>query len=157
MFNTRPKFSVLPAIIAFGIGVASLWPATEATAQCARWNLANRHTLIQSNGYVVNISMQQTGTQLSGGGHYMIPGPQGGTTGLVSGSLIDGHISGSFFRFRMNWRNNSTGVYTGSVTPDGQLRGDTYDSRYTKSQATFYSEGRASCQGSFREMRRKKK
>jgi hypothetical protein len=121
---------------AFGAVGASVrvWPLA-ASAACTSWDLSAVPLwgARQSNGFVLGLTFQQHGAQLSGSGYYYSD-----SRNRHPGVITSGSIEGSSFKFTMDW-GNSKGIYTGFIKDDGTISGNTRDARNRASRATWYA------------------
>lgn len=109
---------------------------------CEQWSVqgAGTLTLVQSNGATPVFSLAQAGTKFSGSALYS-PEKPGGSVG----GEVDGSITGKFFSLTVRWKDNKTGVYTGTIGNDGQIAGKTYQAGHASSQASWYSTSILRC------------
>jgi hypothetical protein len=106
------------------------------------YGVAGRWSAIQSNGYRADFSIVQPrirdadseaitwGDELMG-----VASHSGGTVkGDGTGSVV-----GRRFHFRVEWDNDTIGVYDGTFDADGFVTGTTFDERHPSSRATWRS------------------
>src|SRR5690349_6392918 len=96
----------------------------------AEFDVRGHWNLRQSNGFVVDLHMQQTGTAIQG-----VASQSGGQ---VSGTG-EGSVHGNQFLLSIQWSNGSIGEYNGSFNSIGRLTGVTFDVNHPQSQATWVS------------------
>ena len=70
---------------------------------------------------------------------------------IIPTGLVDGTMEGSTLNFTVRWSTiatdigNSTGVYTGTVGPQGRVTGTTYDRDHPETTATWYTSQVLQC------------
>lgn len=84
----------------------------------------------QSNGFVANFDIQQTGTAIRGIGSH--------SGGSVSGTG-EGSVHGDQFVFSVRWNNGTIGEYNGTFNSIGRITGVFLDVNHPESQATWAS------------------
>ena len=78
--------------------------------------VAGRWIIEHGNGAEARIKVLQNGRELGGSGR------EAANTGA-----LDGVINGRDVSFEIEWSNGHTGVYDGSISADGRLRGVNHD------------------------------
>jgi hypothetical protein len=139
-----PRIRTRSGIFIAVVAACLLLPYMPARAECSQWSFTNRHSLIQSNGFIVTMDIRQAGDRLSGMGWYFLTDRRGIAQQQIFGD-ISGTITGNFVTLNTQWKNKSQGIYVGTISSDGHWKGNTYDHRYPRSQASFYSERLISC------------
>ena len=143
----RIGFASVALDLSIGALIA-LVPNASARADCANWDVSGRWVLDQNNGYWVTLDIDQTGNQLTGGvkfvtkkgiGYkglfYSIP-----PAFLVGEGQIEGNVNGNAITIIAHWKGGGTvGEYTGSISPQGWLEGDTRDRMHPESTARWSS------------------
>lgn len=117
-----------------GSSVAGTSPA--AAAGCSSWKLPTKTTLIQSNGYRVNL-VYATDRQW----HATASG------GLRSNEIVYSSSGPRSVRYVITWTNGSGGVYTGTIDNDGFVSGQTVDRFKPTSRASWRMTNLARCAG----------
>jgi hypothetical protein len=122
-----------------------------AQAACQQWDLSGYWSFVQSNGTTPGVTLQQTGNQLHGNASYFYTTEH---SAWVIGTVVDDHaadgpavgtINGNSFELTIYWNNNSIGVYTGEVGPQGLIVGNTYDKNDPGTTAQWHSNRVATC------------
>ena len=114
----------------------------SAAHSCEQWSVqgAGNQILVQSNGFAPVFSLAQAGSEFTGSALYSPESPGGSVSGKVNG-----RITGSSFQLSVDWKDRktgaytTTGVYTGTISNDGQIEGKTYDPGHPNFQASWYS------------------
>jgi hypothetical protein len=112
--------------------------------------------LDQNNGYWVDLDIQQTGNRLTGNGGFTSKQSTGGTSsvfGTVEPAFhagegeLEGKVDGNAISIIAHWKGEgSIGEYTGTVSPQGWLEGDTKDRMHPESKAHWTSvDNKAKC------------
>jgi hypothetical protein len=131
------------AVALFVPGLIVYPPA--AYAACTQWDLARAHRFFwfdQSDGFYVMVDFLQHKNELHGTAEFYAKGHGDKRTR----GNVDGDVLGNELNFTLRWSNGSAGVYTGHVSDDGSLSGDTHDAVHRESRATWTSyDGRATC------------
>jgi hypothetical protein len=125
------------SIMLLGLSISIAF-STAALAECARWNLDGEWTFVQSNNTSPIFTLRQTSTGLQGSAHC------GAGTFAVSGS-VDGESKGDQFKVTAYWNNETTGVYEGTIGPQGRISGRTHDAQHPNVVANWYSNRTATC------------
>jgi hypothetical protein len=114
-------------------------------------NVSGNWQIVQSNGYKVNVSINQPVEVLEE------PPPVGELRLLTDGALtgtadeitprgtdvsqqnpVTGQLNGDSFEILVDWRNGTKGQYSGTFDPVGNLTGVTFDVDHPGSQATWH-------------------
>lgn len=114
----------------------------QAHAACSEWVMPAELYITQSNDTSVSVKLTQgeggfTGTAHAQ--HFQDEGFVDNASGVVDGSLV-----GSNVNFTVNWSlvargvGSSTGVYTGTVGPQGRMSGAAYDELHPDTKATWF-------------------
>jgi hypothetical protein len=136
--------------IVFSVAFAMLLPSA-AQAACSKWNVSGvAWTVSQTNGISAHFTLQQTGTDLQGSAQWFYQKEDGGigvnTSHLASvNGSVDGTINGDFFEVTVYWDNDTTGVYTGKIGPQGRMTGTTADKMNPHSVASFHNDQTFKC------------
>jgi len=130
---------VLIPILGLSISVCfvMLLPSA-AQAACSLWDMSGEWTFVQSNNTSPVFTLQNTNTGLQGKAHYLAFG------GFVNGS-VDGTLKGDSFTVTAYWNNETTGVYEGTINPQGRVTGRTHDAQHPNVIANWYSDRNARC------------
>jgi hypothetical protein len=115
---------------------AALLAGSSTAAQaatCSSWKLPTKTTLIQSNGYKVNL-VYATDRQW-----YATAG------GLRSNEIVYSSSGPRSVRYVITWTNGSGGVYTGTIDGDGFVSGTTVDRFKPTSRASWRMTNLARC------------
>jgi len=116
---------------------AALLAGSSTAAQaatCSSWKMPSKTTLIQSNGYKVNL-VYATDRQW----HATASG------GLRSNEIVFSSSGPRSVRYVITWTNGSGGVYTGSIDNDGFVSGTTVDRFKPTSRAYWRMTNLARC------------
>lgn len=105
---------------------------------CVQWDMSGEWTFVQSNNTSPVFKLMQTRSGLQGSASY------GAGPFAVSGS-VDGTIKGDSFEVTAYWNNETTGVYSGTINPQGRITGRTYDAQHPNVMANWYSGRTATC------------
>jgi hypothetical protein len=145
--NPPAQLSALPVQLLTAAVLALALPGA-ALAACAQWDVNGPLDMVQSNGSVVNATLQRTSTGIQGDARYLVKRDDGAFNGYnvyaVGGSL-DGTIDGESFDLTIYWTNQTTGVYTGRINPQGRITGSTYDAQHPQTIANWYSGRTLTC------------
>ena len=125
----------------------ALLPLSSAYADCANWNVSGQWVLNQNNGFWVTLDIEQTGSEITGnvkfvtkkgfayeGLFYSIP-----PTFLVDTGSVEGWVHGNNIEIVAHWKGGAVGEYTGTISPQGWLEGDTRDRMHSASSAHWTS------------------
>ena len=127
-----------PTLLAAGLVASSFLSLSVPSAAngCEQWSVqgAGNQTFVQSNGFAPVFALAQAGSEIAGSALYSPDRPGGSVNGKVTG-----RIKGNFLQLTVDWKGNTTGVYTGTIGNDGQIEGKTYDRAHPSSQASWYS------------------
>jgi len=132
MIRVGPIFLALSA-------VCSVLPSASVQAACVQWDLSSvpQWMFQQSNGYRLYLTFQQHSNVL--GGHANATRPRVNENPITGRGTINGNIAGNTFEFTVEWSPNNAGVYTGSISEDGTLKGNTRDKFHPEQKATWFS------------------
>jgi hypothetical protein len=135
----------------FLFGAICVLVPSVVEAQCPQWDVSGSWTIQQSDGYTVQINLQQTGKKLTGKASYFYDIRRSGdrTFGAkypsANGSA-SGNIGGADFYCEIKWETGPVGVYTATVSPGGRIHGTLYDkSNPNRSKATWFSTDLMHC------------
>lgn len=112
----------------------ALCGAVAAPAQAEQCAAGGVWTIDHGNGAVARVKIIQQGSALVGSGR------EGDNTGAV-----DGRISGRDVNFEIDWSNGHVGVYDGSISAGGRLRGVNFDKTAPGSQTNWSVRRTFSC------------
>jgi hypothetical protein len=104
--------------------------------------------LAQTNGTVVTADLQQTDTGIQGSAHYTVDHDDGlfqGHNYYGVGGSVDGTLNGDSLDITIYWTNQTTGVYTGRINPQGRITGSTYDALHPQTMANWHSDRTLKC------------
>jgi hypothetical protein len=123
---------------------------SAAQAACSRWDISGKWTAVQSNDTKPSFTLQQTDTQIQGSAHwgYTVSYntfPAKGDDYVESNASVDGTINGDSVEFTAYWSNDTIGVYSGKIGPQGRIEGTTYDRRHPQTNANWYSDRTVRC------------
>ena len=97
------------------------------------------------------MNLQQKGTVVTGTATHDIEKTSSGNFGgsfagasTVSGT-VDGTVEGDSFAVKIEWDNNTTGVYEGTIGPSGKIEGKGWERRSPRTKVRWYSETRMVC------------
>lgn len=134
----------------FSVCLAQLLPAA-AHAACSQWDISGGWSAVQSNDTKPTFVLQQTGAQIHGNANYSyihksrcVLAYCGDDTYSVEGS-VDGTIEGDSIDITTYWNNDTVGVYTGKINPQGRIEGSTYDRQHPQTMARWYSDRTIKC------------
>lgn len=126
-------------------------PAFAVDGDCAQWDVSGYWRFNQSNGTTPGFTLEQVGTNLHGHGSYFYTTEH---SVLVIGTAVDDHsgdgpavgtINGNSFELTVYWNNNTIGVYTGQVGPQGLIVGTGFDKNNPGTTAQWHSDRVAVC------------
>jgi hypothetical protein len=125
--------------------------APPVEAQCKQWNVGGEWRFKQGTlpvkmnlrrkGIVITGTASFTGAIKKGEGGL---GGSFGETGLIHGT-VDGTLEGDSFAVKIEWDNNTTGVYEGTIGPSGKIEGKGWERRSPRTKVRWYSETRMVC------------
>ncbi len=132
--------------------VSALWPSS-VQAQCPQgWDVSNRWR-IKQGPTDVDLNLRQNGTPITGtasyygmtkrakGGLFAAPGEEGTIKGTVEGTIV-----GDQLQLHVHWsNNNTTGVYDGTIRPNGAIGGTVYDKAKPAKKETWSSDRAIPC------------
>lgn len=98
------------------LGAMAATALAAAPARAEPCPVAGRWIIEHGNGAEARIKVLQNGRELGGSGR------EAANTGA-----LDGVINGRDVSFEIEWSNGHTGVYDGSISADGRLRGVNHD------------------------------
>ena len=149
MNNRRSVLIHWPRSLAAGAFIACLSAPALAADACSQWSLQGAVSLTQSNNSdnATRLQLEQAGTQFKGTASYsyvhedkVLPfGPSRNNHRRATGPIV-GTVVGNAFEATVYWSNNSVGVYTGQIGPQGLLVGRTYDKTDPAATADFHSD-----------------
>jgi hypothetical protein len=138
----RPSLAIC-LCVAMGFPVAS--------QACSQWDVSGQWTAVQSNGAKPNFSLQQSGSGLQGRANDVYVHKDAcvlvacGDDYYNRPASADGAINGDSIELKAYWDNNTIGVYSGTIGPQGRIEGTTYDQRHPESRAEWYSDRTMKC------------
>jgi hypothetical protein len=139
------------SLLVFGVSFAVLSPSA-AQAACSRWDVSGDWHFVQTNGYSPRFTLRQTETGIQGDAFYAVtaepsgpPGFQTGNEPLTAKASVDGALNGDSFKVTAYWDDGTTGIYTGTIGPQGRIEGSTYDAQHPQSMANWHSDRTAKC------------
>ena len=118
--------------------------ATQASAAsaCTQWDVSWMQ-LRQSNGYIVGLPTQSSGTSIAGRTNLSAFGWN--WQRYVGGGYISGWTYQNRFTATIWWDSGSAGDYEGRIDAYGRITGTTHDRANYNSSASFTSTGSARC------------
>lgn len=121
-----------------------------AQASCPQWDISGEWVAVQTNDTKPVLTLQQTGTVIQGSGHWAYTVsyntfPAKGDDYVEANASIDGTINGDSVEFNAYWSNDTIGVYSGRIGPQGRIEGVTYDKRHPQTRADWYSSRTMPC------------
>jgi hypothetical protein len=135
---------ILTATIAcaglYSVGVLS---ASPAKADCRSWDIPARLNIAQSNDTEVYVDTTAAEGGFAGKakyGHW----DKDEVVYMDAMGDLDGTLRGGNIQFTIRWHSfstavgNSTGVYTGTVSPQGRVTGTTYDAIHPGTTAEWW-------------------
>lgn len=134
------RFAVAALIVAPGAPVLA--------ADCAQWNVAGHHDLIQSNTKGGYMDLQQDGTNFKGrfGWGYLGEETMFNGQNYYSGSAdVVGTVVGNKFEATAYWNDNKVGIYSGQIGPQGLVVGRTYNKNNPSESADFHGSPAFDC------------
>jgi hypothetical protein len=113
-------------------------PASLLKAECKQWDVSGNWVLKQSNGFAIELRLNQNGKELTG------------TADAKSGGYSDkvqGNIEGNDFYVSIPWgfKRTRVGVYRGTIGSSGRIDGTTYDEKHPQVKATWFSTTAMKC------------
>ena len=147
MKNCRSAFLSTAALLSVG-GLSLICPA-EAQAACNEWTFPASMFLTQSNDTQVIITISPVEGGYSGRANYRRPDKIVERGIIVSGD-VDGMIDNANIQLIIHWDrlsnlNGSTGVYNGTVSPQGRMSGTAYDQEHPETKANWFISQLAQC------------
>lgn len=125
--------------MAFSILImAAAVPAGRAYGDCATWDLGDIR-LMQSNDASVSVGLRREGSRFTGSAAWSgstLDGNELVSTG-DNGVVIEGAHAGNKLDFVIQWAGGSVGVYSGTIDPNGNAAGTTFDRKHPESRATW--------------------
>jgi len=142
--------SSLSGWIVIGVCFAIFLPSA-AHAACSQWDISGEWVAVQSNDTKPIFTLQQTGTEIQGSGHWgnfitYNTFPARGDDYVEADGSVDGTINGDTVEFTAYWSDNTIGVYSGKIGPQGRIQGTTYDKQHPQSMASWYSDRTFKCE-----------
>ncbi len=121
-----------------------------ARASCAHWDISGEWVAVQTNDAKPVLTLQQTGAVIQGSGHWAYTVsyntfPAKGDDYVEANASVDGTINGDSVEFNAYWSNDSIGIYSGRIGPQGRIEGVTYDKRNPQTRADWYSSRTMPC------------
>ena len=120
---------------------------------CSQWDMSGSWTFVQTNDSSPTFSLQQTRTGLQGTANHsythksecLAPLFNCGDDVYHHSATVNGTVSGNSVEITAYWSNNTTGVYTGWIGPQGRVEGTAYDKQHPETKARWYSDRTAKC------------
>lgn len=124
-------------------------PAFAENAWCSQWDVSGSWHAVQSNRTWPELKLEQTGTQFRGSAQYAYIAENSGFSGeySVTGPIV-GTVTGNSFEATVYWDNNTIGIYTGQIGPQGLIVGHAYDKTNPASVAEWHSDRAFDCRSS---------
>lgn len=138
------------SLMAFSVSLALL-PA-QAHAACSQWDMPKTTTIKQSNATVpFEMSITPSTGGFVGKAKRFTLNESTTRYGNVDGS-VEGAIEGSNVNFTIRWGNdfylgvnNATGIYSGTIGPQGRASGSGYNANNPAETATWWAEEPLQC------------
>lgn len=125
--------------------------ASAVAAECAQWNVAGEHSLMQSNvrysvGDIkpIQMTLQQDGALFKGTASFYYRNGDVDAMLYRSGDIV-GTVAGNQFEATVYWDDNKVGVYSGQVGPQGLVVGRTYNKNNPAESADFHGSPAFDC------------
>ena len=119
------------------VSVFALSPSPMQAGWCPDWDVGHKWAFNQGS-IRVYLDLHQNGTVITGtAGHQ--PG------GYIVYGTVDGTVKGDHFAIHIYWKNNTTGVYNGTIRPTGRIEGTGYEIRSPSVKVNWYSETTMGC------------
>ena len=130
-------------------------PAPLAEAQCQQWSVGHGWRFKQgtrtSNGHIVativDMNLQQRGTVVTGTAVLRDTYTDKGVAYVLwsTSGTVDGTVKGDAYAVKIEWDNDTTGVYEGTIGPSGKIEGKGWERRTPRTKVRWYSETRMVC------------
>jgi hypothetical protein len=129
-------------------------PVLAVDAGCAQWDASGTWTLVQTNDTAVQVTLRQDARGFSGQasfGHYvdddffLCSVASCGKDYVGHGGPIVGSVKGNAFEATVYWDDNTVGVYTGEVGPQGLVVGNAYDRNNPSNRAQWHGTRTLAC------------
>jgi hypothetical protein len=141
--STRRKWSALALGGFLFISVFAL-SAPLAEAQCREWKVGFEWRFKQGTyQYPVEMNLQQYRTELTGRACHRVKGEIGQYYNVCG--TVDGTVEGDQFAVKIEWNNETTGVYKGTIGPTGKIEGEGWEIRSPGTKIRWYSVTRMIC------------
>jgi hypothetical protein len=134
------------AIVFFAIPFESV----QAMVGCSQWLMPSRTAIKQSNETVISVEISSSQGGFVGKASYYSHFRRAAPF-LVNG-VLEGRMNGSSVQFTIHWQDdyntgvkNATGVYIGTVGPQGRLEGTSYDVAHPQSRASWWANEALQC------------
>jgi hypothetical protein len=121
--------------------------ASALAADCALWNVAGTHGLVQSNIASGEMTLQQDGTQFKGQIGILNkhrPGEADSYYDQTRGDIV-GTVVGNKFEATVYWADSKVGVYSGQIGPQGLVVGRTFNKNNPAENADFHGSPAFDC------------
>jgi hypothetical protein len=121
--------------------------APVLAADCAQWNVAGKHGLVQSNIGSGEMTLQQAGTDFKGQirvGNKHRPDEADSYYDYTWGDIV-GTAVGNKFEATVYWSDNKVGVYSGQIGPQGLVAGRTFNKNKPSESADFHGSPPFDC------------
>ena len=123
----------------------------SARAACSQWDMPARMTIQQTNETSIGLELSPVEGGFAGKAVNIYYSERMDSTGQVVGS-VEGQVGGSKVQFTVHWGQdiyrhvpNATGIYTGTVGPQGRMTGFTYDALNPDTKADWYGTEVLTC------------
>ncbi len=150
MRGMTPKLAVV--LVSNLLCIATVLTASsQAAAQpaCSQWDLNGEWKIEQSNTDILTFNLKVTPDGIQGTAFFLYKYRAGifnqYRRKTQSDGSVDGTINGTSIELTIYWTDKTTGIYTGTITPQGRLRGTTYQKEDPENRADWHSERRANC------------
>lgn len=127
--------------------------SAPAQAACDQWDMPAKMSLSQNSGTSTEVELTPSEGGFTGTASYSWYNHEYDRTYVRSG-VVDGTFDGASINFTIHWEVeiqglgtsvNSTGVYTGTVGPQGRMTGTTYDADHPEVTATWFAREALQC------------
>lgn len=140
-----------PTLSSFTFAAGIFLSSTQTQAACGQWSMPAKIEIRQSNGSEVKINSTPSQAGFVGTARYWSEIDD--RSFITSGDeynwvigVLEGAVEGSTAHFTIHWQGdrakrvqNSTGVYTGTISPEGRLTGTGYDADHPGTTATWFA------------------
>jgi hypothetical protein len=119
-------------------------PAPPVEAECEQWNVGHGWRFKQGTTNV-DLDLHQNGTVVTGTATHMTYTPDGSHGKSRVDGDVDGTVEGDHFAVHIQWDNNTTGVYDGTIRPSGRIEGTGYNQATPRIKVRWHSETSMVC------------